>query len=254
MKTPHIHPVARYADARAAISFLERAFGFTPRVVYDGPDGSVAHAELAFGAGTIGLSSAGPVNPANVWTTAREGVYVALQEVDAHHHRARGAGASIEQPLKDTDYGSREYTARDLDGRLWSFGTYTMSDGEGVPVFIPEIRAADGDKMLAFLSDAFGLERGLEVRDPAGTLIHAELWLGSSPLYVGGDHPHWRGRSQCTQVYVADPDEHEGRARAAGADILDPSKDTPYGARGYLAQDPEGFLWSFGTYRPARAR
>jgi len=252
MTTPRIHPVARYADARAAISFFERAFGFTPRAVYDGPNGSVAHAELSFGTGTIGLSSAGPVDPANVWTTVREGVYVALPDPDQHHARACAAGARIERPLQDTDYGSREYTARDTDGRLWSFGTYAMSEGEGVPVFVPEIRCGDGNKALDFLTGAFGLERGLEVHDRDGRLVHAELWLGSSPLFAGSDHEEWRGRSQCTQVYVADPDAHARRAEAAGAEILAPVKDTPWGARGYLAQDPERFLWSFSTYRPKR--
>jgi uncharacterized glyoxalase superfamily protein PhnB len=50
---------------------------------------------------------------------------------------------------------------------------------------------------------------------------------------------------------VADPDAHARRAEAAGAKILAPVKDTPW-ARGYLAQDPEQFLWSFSTYRPNR--
>ena len=217
---------------------------------YDGPDGAVAHAELSFGTGTIGLSSAGAVDPANVWTTVREGVYVAIADPDQHHARARAAGARIERPLQDTDYGSREYTARDLDGRLWSFGTYAMSDAEGVPVFVPELRSSSGDKTLTFLTEAFGFERGLEVRDAQGRLVHAELWLGTSPLMIGGDHAEWRGRSQCTHVHVTDPDAHASRARAAGADILAPVADTPYGARGYLAQDPEQFLWSFSTYRP----
>lgn len=251
--TTRIHPVARYADARAAISFLERAFGFTPRAVYDGPDGSVAHAELAFGAGTIGLSSAGPVDPANVWTTVREGVYVTVADPDQHHARALAAGARIERALKDTDYGSREYTARDADGRLWSFGTYAMADdARGEPAFVPELRTADGDTALAFLTAAFGFERGLDVRDAQGRLVHAELWLDGSLLMVGGDHPDWRGRSQCTQVHVDDPDVHARTAQAAGAELLAPVADTPYGARGYLAQDPEGFLWSFSTSRPKR--
>lgn len=250
--TTRIHPVARYADARAAISFFERAFGFTPRAVYDGPGGSVAHAELTFGTGTIGLSSAGPVDPSNVWTTVREGVYVTVADPDRHHARARDAGARIERGLQDMDYGSREYTARDVDDRLWSFGTYAMSDGGGEPTFVPELRSTDGDRTLGFLTAAFGFERGLDVRDPQGRLVHAELWLDTEPLMIGGDHPNWRGRSQCTHVHVADPDAHARVATEAGATILAPVADTPYGARGYLAADPEGFLWSFSTYRPRR--
>jgi uncharacterized glyoxalase superfamily protein PhnB len=250
--TTRIHPVARYADARAAISFFERAFGFTPRAVYDGPGGSVAHAELAFGTGTIGLSSAGPVDPANVWTTVREGLYVTVADPDQHHARSSAAGARIERPLSDTDYGSREYTARDADGRLWSFGTYAMADHGAESTFVAELRTGDGDKTLGFLAEAFGFERGLEVRDAQGRILHAELWLDGSPLMVGGDHPEWRGRSQCTHVHLSDPDAHARTARAAGAEVLAPVADTPYGARGYLAQDPEGFLWCFSTYQPKR--
>ena len=40
------------------------------------------------------------------------------------HERAVAAGAQVVRELDDMDYGSREYSARDLDGNLWSFGTY----------------------------------------------------------------------------------------------------------------------------------
>jgi uncharacterized glyoxalase superfamily protein PhnB len=253
--TRRIYPVFRYADARAAIAFLERAFGFHVRAVFDGPDGSVAHAELAFGTGTVGLSSAGPVTAANVWTTVREGVYACIANPDAHHERARTEGATIEQPLRDTEYGSREYTARDPEGRLWSFGTYSMSDVEGPSVLVPELRYDDAAAAVTFLTRAFGLEPGLRVPDASGQVVHAELWLAESAVMVAGgldSDDWWRGRSQCTQVKVADPDGHFARATAAGADIVRPIADTPYGARGYLVQDPEGILWGFSTYQPRR--
>ncbi|MCM0675632.1 glyoxalase [Micromonospora phytophila] len=51
-------------------------------------------------------------------------VYVAVEDVDAHCARARAAGAEIVREPLDTDYGSRDYTARDLAGNVWSFGTY----------------------------------------------------------------------------------------------------------------------------------
>jgi uncharacterized glyoxalase superfamily protein PhnB len=50
--------------------------------------------------------------------------YVAIDDVDAHHDLARSEGADIVMAVHDTDYGSREYTARDPEGHLWSFGTY----------------------------------------------------------------------------------------------------------------------------------
>jgi uncharacterized glyoxalase superfamily protein PhnB len=51
-------------------------------------------------------------------------LYVAVDDVDAHYAQAKSAGAEITRELNDTDYGSREYGARDLEGHHWSFGTY----------------------------------------------------------------------------------------------------------------------------------
>jgi uncharacterized glyoxalase superfamily protein PhnB len=51
-------------------------------------------------------------------------VYVVVEDADAHHARAVAAGAEIVLPLRDQDYGSRDYSARDPEGNIWSFGTY----------------------------------------------------------------------------------------------------------------------------------
>ena len=50
-----IIPALRYRDAHQAIDFLVRAFGFAKQAVYDGPDGTVAHAQLTFGNGMVML-------------------------------------------------------------------------------------------------------------------------------------------------------------------------------------------------------
>ena len=110
-----IFPFMRFADGDAALDWLSRAFGFEQRSVYRGDDGTVHHAELSLGAGTIMLGQGDP---------SSQGVYVAVDDVDAHYERAKAAGAEITRELADTEYGSREYSARDLDGHVWSFGTY----------------------------------------------------------------------------------------------------------------------------------
>ena len=108
-----VFPAPRYDDAWAAIAFLELCFGFERQTVHEDPNGKVAHGELRLGTASFGLSSAnGPVTSDNPWTSVRSGVYVALQDanaVDAHHARAKAAGAVIAMPLEDTDYGSRQY-------------------------------------------------------------------------------------------------------------------------------------------------
>ena len=121
-------PAMRYADAPAAIDWLEKAFGFQRQVVYPGPDGTVAHAQLIFNGGMIMLGSY--KEDVFQYKTPRQAggvtqaVYVYVPDIDTQFARAKAAGAEIVVPLKDTDYGSREYSARDLEGHLWHFGTY----------------------------------------------------------------------------------------------------------------------------------
>ena len=119
-----IFPVLRYNDARGAIDFLERAFGFERQAVYDGENGGVAHAELRLGDEYVMLGSTNEGDERFNQAAGNASVYVVVEDPDAHHARARDAGATIERELTDQDYGSREYTARDPEGNLWSFGTY----------------------------------------------------------------------------------------------------------------------------------
>jgi uncharacterized glyoxalase superfamily protein PhnB len=124
---PNIFPALSYRDAKQAIDWLCRAFGFEKLAVYEGPDGSVAHAELRLGPGIVMLGSAkdnhfGLVPPMNGKVT--QVTYIAVEDPDGHCARAKAEGAEIVVPLADMEYGSREYTARDPEGYVWSFGTY----------------------------------------------------------------------------------------------------------------------------------
>lgn len=118
----------RYRDPDAAIRFLTGAFGAREVAVHRDDAGGVAHAELAIEDGLIMLGGVregawlGGAEP-----DARAGtisLYVPVEDPDAHHARAAAVGADVVRPLTDEDYGSREYSVRDPDGHLWSFGTY----------------------------------------------------------------------------------------------------------------------------------
>jgi uncharacterized glyoxalase superfamily protein PhnB len=119
-----IYPVLKYEDARAAIEFLERAFGFERHAVYDGQHGGVGHAELLLGDEYVMLGSTSEGEERFNQGAGRTSLYVVVDDPDALHDRAKEAGATIERELTDQDYGSREFTARDPEGNLWSFGTY----------------------------------------------------------------------------------------------------------------------------------
>ena len=122
MTYPTIFPSLRYDDAQAAIEFLVRAFGAERHAVYASDDGSVQHAELRLGNGIVMLGSVRPDAPA---TRGRGGgIYVVVEDADAHAARTREAGAEIVRDLHDTEYGSRDYSAHDSEGNAWNFGTY----------------------------------------------------------------------------------------------------------------------------------
>ena len=121
---PNIFPALRYKDAPAAIDWLGKAFGFEKQFVVPGENNTVAHAQLRLGAGMIMMGSGGKPDPNNPWSIEKYGTYVVVKEIDAHHARAKAAGADIVRSIADTDYGSREYSVRDCEGHLWSFGTY----------------------------------------------------------------------------------------------------------------------------------
>ena len=120
-------------------------------------------------------------------------------------------------------------------------------------MIIPTLRYDDARAAVDFLTQAFGFEAKEVMENPDGTIGHAELRHGRGLVMLGsrgrGDARFDTGRAVVYAV-VADPDAHCERARAAGAEIVQELTDQPYGSREYAAADPEGNVWSFGTYDP----
>jgi len=129
-----IIPNLRYADAPRAIEFLCAAFGFERKAVYahDQDPHIVHHAQLTWHDRMVMVSSVIDGDYAQVanMLTATEaggatvGLYMIVEDVDAHAARARAAGAEIFLGPDDQDYGGRGYSARDPEGNVWSFGSY----------------------------------------------------------------------------------------------------------------------------------
>lgn len=252
MATTTVFPVLRYREARAAIDWLIQAFGFQMHAEHATPDGLIAHAELRFGPSTIGISSATPPLPGNPWSAVAQGIYACVDDVDAHYATAEAGGADIIIPLRDTGYGSREYSARDREGYFWAFGSYDMGRGDGAPTLFPEVHYRDPYPALDFLTHALSFKKTFEVPAPDGGLIHAELHLADGVVMVGAlrpNQPDDTGQLVC--AFVEDVDRHHARAKAGGAKIERAPADTPFGARQYVARDPEGFVWLFGNYKPS---
>ncbi|RFU88472.1 glyoxalase [Streptomyces triticagri] len=124
--SPSIVPTLLYTDPKAAIQQLTDAFGFTRAAVYENDDGVVVHAELTYGNGMVMLGSKGRGGPFDevMAGAGPVGVYIKVDDVDAHHKRAAEQGVEILMPPTDQDYGARDYMTRDLEGNIWSFGDY----------------------------------------------------------------------------------------------------------------------------------
>ena len=129
--TPTIYPYLSYRDAAAALRFLEEAFGFTTSVRWDDADSTVQHAEVNFGEGAVMMGTAdhpaAPLNGASVG----QGIYVYVEDVDAHFARVQQAGgARVVYPPEDTEWGTRRYRVLDPEGYEWSFGSYRPDTAE----------------------------------------------------------------------------------------------------------------------------
>ena len=127
--------------------------------------------------------------------------------------------------------------------------------------FIPTMRYQDARRMIGWLRDAFGFERHAVHEDGEGGIAHAQLTLGDGMVMLGSARDDEFGRLQATParlggttqspyVVVADADAVHARAMATSAEIVMAIKDEDYGGRVFTCRDPEGHLWSFGTYDP----
>jgi uncharacterized glyoxalase superfamily protein PhnB len=127
--TQTVTPYLLYEDADAAVEFLTRAFGFVEvdRTI-GGAGGTHVELQVAPGGASIYLG-APPSNFQNPSTVGRTSMtYVIVDDVGAHHARARAEGASIFEEPVDTPFGHRRYSCEDPQGHQWSFAQ-VMGDG-----------------------------------------------------------------------------------------------------------------------------
>jgi uncharacterized protein YdhG (YjbR/CyaY superfamily)/uncharacterized glyoxalase superfamily protein PhnB len=115
-------PVLRYADVRAAVDWLCRAFGFTERLRIGDHR---AQLDVAAGAGSV-VVTGGATSELPGGDPTHE-IMVRVANADAHHERAQRAGARILSAPADYPYGERQYSALDLGGHLWTF-SQTLAD------------------------------------------------------------------------------------------------------------------------------
>lgn len=126
---------------------------------------------------------------------------------------------------------------------------------------IPTLLYHDAADVIEWLCTTFGFVKHAVHKGKSGDIVHAELTLGNGMVMLGQvgatefcnlqkTPRQLGGTTQSCYIVVTDPDALYERAVAAGANIVKPLTDQPYGSRDFSCVDPEGHLWNFGTYDP----
>jgi len=125
----------------------------------------------------------------------------------------------------------------------------------------PTIRYNDAKAAIRWLTSALGFEENVVYPGEGESIAHAQLQLGGDIIMLGSVKDDGYTKSPenlggvTGGVYIAleSPtaiDAAYARAKAAGADITRELEETDYESREFGVRDPEGHVWSFGTYRP----
>ena len=127
------------------------------------------------------------------------------------------------------------------------------------PCIFPTLRYRDPDAAIEWLVNIVGFREHVLHRDAAGLVAHAQLAFGSSIVMLGQARDDEYGRlvgdisgRRTDAIYVAVEDIGTlyDRFGSAGVTFEMPLHDTDYGSQEFACRDPEGNLWSFGTYWP----
>ena len=118
-----VYPALTYRDVKAALAWLETAFGLEPRIFDADGAGAINHAALLYGEGMELVESERPED-LHGSHTGQGWACIAVDDPDAHYQRANAAGVKVlNAPHDALDGAQRGYSARDLEGNLWSFGS-----------------------------------------------------------------------------------------------------------------------------------
>jgi uncharacterized glyoxalase superfamily protein PhnB len=121
---PSLSSAICYLDPRAALAFLEEAFGFEVSMLIEDGEGNIAHSEMRFGEAVVMIGnewSADHKSPKSLGGKNTQTVHIQVTtDVDAHCERARAAGFEIIVEPETQFYGDRTYRCRDPEGHIWT--------------------------------------------------------------------------------------------------------------------------------------
>jgi uncharacterized glyoxalase superfamily protein PhnB len=128
---------------------------------------------------------------------------------------------------------------------------------EGYHTITPHLVVRGGAAAIEFYKRAFGATEGGRMPGPDGLIMHAELRIGDSPLFLMDESPATGSKSPLAlggspfviHLYVEDVDAAFERATKAGAKVVLPLADQFWGDRYGMVIDPFGHHWSLATHK-----
>jgi PhnB protein len=240
-----ITPYLQVMPVEEVINFVKQAFGGEELFRSRGGAGGI-HAEIKVGDAMLmvggGGTWKGPARPA--------GMLIYVDDANETYRRAMEAGAtSIHEPVMQP-YGDHEGSVTDAAGNNWYITTRRVSDyapagyGDILLGFMPYGAA----RFIDFLTAAFGAETIMRHDAPNGTVGHARIRIRDSIVMVSEPHGRYQPMPAGVYMYVENADEVYGRAIRAGATILYPIADMPYGDRMGGVTDAFGNEWYISTH------
>lgn len=275
-----VTPYLTAHDGPAALDWYAEAFGAVESFRVVGDDGTLGHAEFTIGDARFMLSDEHPaigvVSPTTLGGTSLS-LHLTVGDVDGLFTRAVTAGATSMQEPADQPHGARHGTIVDPFGHRWMLSQQLeeltvdeyaeRAEGSGYQVEGAHRSYRDGiwavvgynDPFggIRFLVDVLGFEEYVVVTTPDDplTIVHSELrWPDGGIVQVAGyagDNPFVRQPGE-QALYVVTPDPWSvwARCQTAEVEVMRTPEEPHYdpGAMGFTVKDPEGNIWSFGSY------
>jgi uncharacterized glyoxalase superfamily protein PhnB len=244
---PGLTAITPYVIVRPAaqfMEFVETAFRGTERMRMPAPDGTIMHAEMAIGNGAIEVSDGNEAYP-----TAPAAIHLYVDDADATHKRAVGAGATSIAPVADQPWGDRWGAVKDQFGNHWYIAKAGWTPGpEGIRSVQPYLHLREAHKMIPFMEAAFGAESLGVAKSPEGAVLHGTMRIGNATLEIAEAQGEFQPMPCHLHVYVPDTDAVYARAMEAGAASIEVPQDKPSGDRSAGVKDPWGNSWFVATY------
>lgn len=239
-----ITPFLIHSNAPELVEFVKTTFRAEELKRQTGGEVYGFYSELRIGDSVIMIAGGAAAEHGNLPSA----LHVYVDDCDAAYRRAVEAGAvtlagTMGEPA-DRPYGERSAFVQDAYGNYWYIATRLGStpSAEGLGSVLPYAHPARARSYIDFLKRAFGAQE-MAVYEHAGRIMHAAVRVGDAVLELGEPEDRTGIPLNGFFLFVEDVEASYERALAAGATVVRPPDDIPYGSRSAIVRDPEGYLW-----------